>query len=369
MSRATRKTLRRKWVRRTHLLAGLTLGIYLVVMGLTGSILVFGQELETTLAPERLTVEPTGQRLGWDEQLAAFRKQYPEAPIARVIAPGQPDHATLFWVGAWNGAMPIVSLNPYTGEILGERTLGGSFVGFVRYFHITLYAGMTGMLVNGIVGLATLVLLATGLYLWWPSTLKLLRKRVWVHWSGSSARKNWDLHHAIGAWSLPLLVLIVLTGAAFPFMGKLAEWLPTSPPLRTNGTPMTGPASSLQSTVDRAMQTTPGGKLYVVYSPDHDDPARPINVLLYEPGGEAWSRYAMVAMDRTTGRVIDVRRQKTPADRALGSVYPLHTGQFAGLPTQLIWVLVGIAPLILLITGARMTIRRQYGRWIRSRQD
>ena len=361
MSRPTAKAQRRRWIRRLHLFAGLTLGVYLTVMGLTGALLVFGEELEPAVSPDRLTVAPGKAALSWDTQLADFREHYPDAPVSRIIVPAEPDHATLLWIGPWQGDMPIVSVDPYTGEVIGEQTLGGSLIGWTRYFHITLYAGMTGMLINGIVGLATLVHLATGLFLWWPATLKLLRRRLWVKWTSNAARRNWDLHHAIGAWTLPLLVLIVLTGAAFPFKKQLAALLPTSEPVPVAGEvePLATPPS-LQELVDAARAAVPGGTFAVLYSPLAPD--RPLKALVFEPGGKDWYRYVMVTVDRGSGRVVEISSQQTSGDQILASLYPLHTGRFAGPWSKAVWVIVGLAPLTLLITGSAMTIRRQAGR-------
>lgn len=384
MAQKTKRNRLRSILLQIHLWLGLTLGIYFAMMGITGSILVFAEELKPVLNPELYHVVPQGEPMPWEKLLASFRAEYPNVKISRLLLPHQPDEAMVLWIGDWGSAMPIAYLNPYTGMINGERTLGGTIVGFCYYLHIYLYIPEHGFLINGILGLITLAILATGLYLWWPNQVKLLARRLWVAWRSPWSRINWDIHHAVGIWALPVLLLIILTGIAFPFwepVESAVKWLLPEEPKQTAALveaadestdgeskqtePRQGerdeeqPAAkfTLDELIATAKTAVPSGPLFLLSAVDND--RRPLYALFFEPGGENWYRYVSVEVSRETNEVVKVSKQESSADVVMGSMFPLHTGRFGGIWTKSLYAFVGMTPTILLVSGVLIWLRRK----------
>lgn len=346
-----------------HLWLGLSVGVYFTVMGLTGSLLVFADPIDTFLNPQLLAVEPVGEVRPFGEILGAFREQYPEAPISRVAISDEPGHAVQFWIGTWSSSLRQIYVNPYTAEFIGERYMTESLIGWMRYFHFNLYGGEIGWIVNGSLGLVTLVILVTGLILWWPRTVKLLKQRLWVKWQAPANRLNWDLHNAGGAWTLPMMVLIVFTGSYFTFAGPITSAVtaivgPRSEPTKFDA----GEAPQTPPTIDQmiavAQEASPDGRLFYLNAPDNSE--RPLLALFWHPGtGKNWRLYDSVSVDRTTGRVVSVRRPTTAADYVIHAMFPLHTGGFGGMVTRCVYVVLGLVPLGLMFTGTWMWWARQ----------
>src|SRR5690606_6796518 len=83
--------------------------------------------------------------------------------------------------------------------------------------HRQLLMGKTGKVITGICCLSYLVILITGLFLWWPKNSKILRQRLKIKWDAKFKRVNWDLHAVAGFYSLPLLFLIAFTGLTWSY--------------------------------------------------------------------------------------------------------------------------------------------------------
>ncbi|MBL0156231.1 MAG: PepSY domain-containing protein [Bryobacterales bacterium] len=155
----------------THLWLGLFLGLYLVMMGLTGSLLVFGREIDRYLNPHLWEVEEKGQRLPLSQIISAFEQRYPEWKdrYTYINFPVELNQPYTIRLGPNRADQVDVFMDPYSGAILGARTRASSFYGFLCYLHFYLFLGQTGWLLNGWGALLTLTLLFAGIWLWWPA--------------------------------------------------------------------------------------------------------------------------------------------------------------------------------------------------------
>ena len=365
----------RRACHKIHLWLGLTLGLYFALMGVTGSVLVFGEEIDRALNPDLLRVDPAAKPAPFSEVLTGFRAAYPDAPISRVGVPTEAGMPYDFQVGPWSASMLQVYVDPATGEVLGERRLCSSIVGFLQYLHFNLLGGDTGWLLNGIGGLVLLGVLATGLVIWWPRTLGQCWTRLKVKWSASGTRVNWDLHNAVGAWSLPLMVIITATGAVFAFWGSVswavqgmlgkAEVQQMAPPAAPDAA-----ARSVDHLLAAARAAFPEGEVFRIQQPD--SAAKPMRVLFWAPpGGEAWGERVTVEVDRYSGEVLSLHDPRTAAgDRVMGAIYPVHAGFFGGLAIRLLYAAVGMVPVLLAVTGTLMWLNRGGARrlWRRRRR-
>jgi uncharacterized iron-regulated membrane protein len=269
--------------RRIHLYLGLVSGLFLVVVCLTGSILVFEEELTHAFHHERYVVEAaTTPRLSLAQLTAAVRAAKPKAKInglklyanpTRSVEvnlagaagrPGGPQDESrgpgMGGRGEDRGAQtgerrgqgpgertgergqagpggpqagpggpgkggkgdrgPTLYLNPYTGAVLGEFDQHKSFFHFVEEIHRGLVAGRVGKLVMGINSIIFVFILGTGLVLWWPATRRTLSTRLRIKWDASWKRVNYDWHTALGFYSAVFLLVMTLTG-----MGMAFDWV------------------------------------------------------------------------------------------------------------------------------------------------
>ena len=178
---------RKVWLRRLsfqiHLWVGLILTLYLIMIGLTGSILVFREELENLagLNPWR-NLQTSGRPADPVEVIANVRAAFPQARLISLQAPtaSNPVYVAVMQGRGRNFGMGSIAIHPVTAQVLGRmpRRLppNWAWLGFVRNLHATLLLGIKGREVNGALAGALLLINLTGIVIWWPG-LKLWRAR------------------------------------------------------------------------------------------------------------------------------------------------------------------------------------------------
>ena len=204
------------WLRKAtfqlHMWSGIGAGLYVLLASVTGSIVVYRNELYTAATRDPIVVAKSGQRLTDDELKAAATRAYPGYPIIGISRARNPDQAVSISLDGGAGRKNRL-FNPYTGEDLGDSTpLGIRLVSGLLQLHDDLLAGSTGRSINGLGGLLVIVLAFTGIVVWWPG-IKTWRRSLIVHRNAGWRRFTWDLHSMIGFWTLGFIVLFGLSGA------------------------------------------------------------------------------------------------------------------------------------------------------------
>lgn len=203
------------WLRRVifqvHLWSGISLGLYIVFISVTGSVLVYRNELYVAATPEPIISASPGPSLSDDELADAAVRRYPGYRVARVIRARNPDQAVEIWLA--RGATTRERLfDPRSGADVGSAAeVGVWLVTKLIEVHADLLAGRTGRRVNGIGAVAVLLSAGTGLVIWWPGIARWRRSltlRSGVGWK----RFTWDLHSAIGFWSSAFIIVFAVSG-------------------------------------------------------------------------------------------------------------------------------------------------------------
>ncbi len=187
------------------MLGAFVAAIFVVILGLTGSIMAFEDEIDHLTNPRLFRVEPVGNA-------DAARRSWPEGPrgqsgngIGGYGMGVSPDLS--YYVSVGDRAIYV---NQYTGEILGERS-GPTWLSQVHQLHLRLLAGAAGKTVVSWAGVLTLLLTISGLYLWWPV------RRLSVNWAAGGRRRWFDLHNTIGVLAFVFLFVLSLTGIVIGF--------------------------------------------------------------------------------------------------------------------------------------------------------
>lgn len=206
-----------------HLWTGLTLGIVLAVLGLSGSVLVYHDELlEMTQAPAP-HAQAQGVMLPLDALLASAREKFPaKRANATVTLPEKQGDALLvrFQAGSRPGPQrgTDVYVDPASAKVLDVRSAPyNAFIGVMHDLHgRLLIPGREGRQVVGWLGVAMLLLGCSGIVIWWP------KRGQWN--AGFRIRRNargyWlyrDLHGAVGIWGLVVFLVVSFSGVAIAF--------------------------------------------------------------------------------------------------------------------------------------------------------
>ncbi|WP_434116157.1 PepSY-associated TM helix domain-containing protein [Paraburkholderia caffeinilytica] len=205
---------------RWHFYAALFVMPFLVVLAITGTLYCFQPQIEPLLYPHRLIVEPqAAPRLSEDALLAKARAAMPAnaravtAPIART-----PDRSTEFIFRLADGEKQSVYLNPYSGEVLGTLSVERRFMQVDRMLHRKLLLGKPGELLMELAACWTLVMIGTGVALWWPRDKTSTRAALVPRFS-LKGRPFWkNLHAVMGIWLALGALVFVLSG--LPWTGS-----------------------------------------------------------------------------------------------------------------------------------------------------
>jgi uncharacterized iron-regulated membrane protein len=203
------------WLRKAtfqiHLWSGIGLGLYVLLVSLTGSILVYRNELYRAATRDPIVVHGTGPMLS-DEQLKKLAlREYPGYTILN-LSRGRTSGETVA-ISMLDGSKRANRLfNPYTGADLGDSApLGIRAVSKLIALHDDLLGGPTGREINGLAALLLVGVTITGIVVWWPGVTKwrrsltLPRNAGWQRWI-------WGLHSMLGFWTFAAILLFAVSG-------------------------------------------------------------------------------------------------------------------------------------------------------------
>ncbi|MBN3853791.1 PepSY domain-containing protein [Paraburkholderia sp. Ac-20340] len=210
---------------RWHFYAGLFVMPFLIVLAITGTIYCFQPQIEPLLYPHRLVVTPADSpRLPADTLLDKARTALPpEAKPIRAHIEASPARSAEFVFALANGRKESVYVNPYSGDVLGTLDVDSRFMQVDRMLHRKLLLGKPGELLMELAACWTLVMIGTGIALWWPRVATdgkrtSLRSALWPRFS-TKGRPWWkSLHSVIGIWLAVGALAFVVSG--LPWTGS-----------------------------------------------------------------------------------------------------------------------------------------------------
>ena len=348
----------RRWVLWLHLGVGLGLGLMLVVVALSGSLIVFRAEIEDALHASLTRVFPGGSRVALQPILDRAQGAHPGAMFHTINLPTSAGQSVSFWGHDGEGRSFHAYANPYTGELLGADLAGDNPTEWLYHLHANLLAGAVGEQVNGVAAGLWVVLVITGIALWWPRRGRPWRDAFVVQWRAQWRRRNFDLHRVTGIVVAVPLLLVAITGAYFPFKTPFRWFAETltgthasedSPHSRSVG--LETKQVSIDDILRVAGTSFPGAPPNWIHLPEN--PTDGFSVRFRLPGEWRLEGMNYVHVDQFTGALVRVDRhaERTTAQRMLRAMFPLHVGTFGGLATRVLWLLLGLAPLLLLVTG------------------
>ncbi len=207
-----------------HWFLGITAGIVLAVVGVTGGLMSFERTIMEAISPSVIRVEVSGERLTPDAIAERFHAQRADARVEQITLWPEADRSALLRLTPPPGERrgDNIYINPYTGELLGKVT-GEQFFRTVRSLHRWLLIpsepdGINiGRQITGFCAFALVFFALSGLYLRWPR--RALNWRNWFRIDFSLKGRNfyWALHSVIGTWVILMYLLMALTGLTWSY--------------------------------------------------------------------------------------------------------------------------------------------------------
>ena len=366
------KARRKIWLQ-VHLWLGLGLGLFLAVIGLTGSVLVFWHELDEAINPAlyEAAPRPGASAKPLDELLASATQIAPAGwDSAWLDAPKSSGNVS-FGFYYPDASLPseqaqslTIAIDPYSGKEVGRRIfyhawnpLQHSLAGFFFKLHYALFLGGIGGMIVGELAVLFLVSALSGLILWWPLTGKW-RRVLTIKRKASTERFNHDLHQTAGFYSLIVLLVLLVSGIYFnlpdQFRWLVERFSPLTPEQSTLEQPLPPPSAGVlaNALADIHKQIPEAAPAYYSFSPDT---ATPFSACFN--GVQALKPYVLdtrcYQINRATGDIVAIN---DPAHGSAGDLFmqwqwPLHSGQAFGWTGRILVFITGLVCPLLFVTG------------------
>lgn len=354
--------LRRLWLK-AHGWIALGVGWLLALVGLIGALLIVAQPLDRWSHPQFFKIErraaaaaPTLESIR-EQLIATFGSK-----ASFTLRPPRDAEHTM-WVivrgGPWSGT---VYLNPATGQEQGRRGEYEGIVNVLFKFHSALLLQDTGKAILAWIALSYLVLLISGLMLWWPKRWPPVLK---IELRKGLLRGLFDMHRLGGAVFGLLIALSVASGAYMAwrplseFVTTLSGEKPIKPPKIPKGEARQTAALSLDELVAHAQARFPNDPIGYIHLPA--EASRPIRVRLRLADDPHPNGLTSVWLHPQTGAVLALNRwnELDPGARFFSFVYPLHTGELGGVFLEAVTFISGLALGMLGISGIWLWWRRR----------
>jgi len=340
-----------------HLWIGVAAGLYVFVVCVTGTALMFRIDMQKAAYPRLFTPSAPGPLVEPATIMEHVQAAYPDGRLSGVDAPTTARSTYLAYVSKGSEFLTVL-VDPVNAQVLGllpDRT----WVRTLQDLHFDLLAGRTGRVVNGVGALLLLAMCVTGLVIWWPG-IGQWRRAVTVDFTRSWKRVNWDLHSAVGIWTVALTAMWAITGANFAFPGPIRAMVNRLSPISVVRAPQSAPSATSASppptwpsVVEGARARVPGQFVARVVVPSNDRGAFLVTFSAVSPTPVGTAELRSVYIDQHSGAVLSEppRGARTAGDTVMAWLSPLHVGSFGGPVVRVAWLILGLAPPLLFVTG------------------
>ena len=358
---------------RWHFHAGLLCIPFVLVLALTGSIFLFKPQIDAFADRGVDSLAITGQRATGEQHVAAAIASLPGSKLFVYEVPLEPDDAVRVHLYGTDGAGRVVYVHPESLEILKSVPHTSRFTEIVRMIHGELLAGRTGSLFVELAASWAIIMLGTGLFLWWPRETNGIAGVLYPR-LGRGSRVFWrDLHAVTGIWISALAMFLLIT--ALPWttvvgnnIGKIRGWVAAAPQDWSSNS--ADEHAEHRRQVAAASVATPLkiDDIIARVAPYRLEP--PVRLYLPNEKQPRWRvraetqnrpRVRELELDPFTGELAHETpfSEKTALDKAIHIGIAAHEGQLFGIANQLLGLFTALGLLTLCISAIVMWWRRR----------
>jgi uncharacterized iron-regulated membrane protein len=352
----TRRYLR-SWSATAHTWLGLTAGLLVSVLSISGVVIAFRPQIEDALGPKIASAQRCNGLADPDRAAQSVSAYAPGAHIERIVFPADSESYWRLQISDARHVISRVAYDPCSAEVLGQVNV--RWLDWLVDLHHNLLAGKTGRLVVGAFGIALLFMSLSGLFVWLMSKPNW-RRALRIQTTGSTRRVVFDLHRSMGLIAMLVILAQSFTGIwlAYPKTLRAAVgWLVPVDSARkvakkkkdkTKG--QEGPAA-ISALLHAASEAVPDGNPRELRLPDAD--AKSAQVRFWRTGDIRASGNNTVTLDYSKATVIAVERfsDLPPAQKLIEGVTPIHYGEWGGIGSRILLGAAGLVPPILFVSG------------------
>lgn len=385
----------KKWSAKLHLWFGLSIGLIVFIVSLSGTMYVFKDEIQNilrkdvvyveaeTISPKPLPIEVLKEKITLE-----LNEKFPVTSVEIPLDKNK-SYEFLYYEKdkkAWNyfdevKINKLVYVNPYNGEILGVYNEKYDIFPILKSIHWSLLLKTDwGKYVVGIPVVLFIIMLITGIILWWPKNKKARQGRLSFDWKNVKTwkRKNYDLHNILGFYVSFIALILSLTGIYFSY-----PWVKNAFNLALSGASELPKEKEIKSP-DSLLVKNPAvfdlaalevRKKYPAYSSfriplngknKKGKELKNIPVTVYGEEGRFAIRSQLV-FDKNSGKLLlnKSHDQLNNAEQYAHANYDIHTGSYFGVFGKIIWFIAGLICTSLPITGFLIWLGKKKKKGIR----
>ena len=353
-----------------HWLFGITAGLVLALMGVTGAAYSFQDELMRALNPDVLKVEVRDSGTLSPAELVPKLEAASQQRVVGLWLEVEGDRAARVFFAPPPGERrgPSRYFDGYSGELLAEPR-GQGFFDLMLKLHRFLAMGEYGKQITAASTLILVFFCLSGLYLRWPRQAGSWRAWLTLDWARKGRSFNWDLHAVAGTWCLALYLLAALTGLYWSY-----DWyregatalLSTEPGGQQRGGKRGPPPAGELPIVNyhavwEGLQREAGSQLSSYNLRLPPVAGQPVTVFYLRDDAPHERAFNQLALDPLSGDAGKHTRyeQQSFGDQLLTSVYALHVGSYFGLTGRILMMLASLAMPLFAITGWLLYLDRR----------
>ncbi|MFL9833931.1 PepSY-associated TM helix domain-containing protein [Chryseobacterium terrae] len=376
-------SLFKKWTGKLHLWFGLSIGLIIFIVSITGTLFVFKDEVENFTRKDVIYHK---------EQNIAKKKILPIRVLEKMVDEQVKEKYKIHWVNvpidkkmsyqfwwyehnteAWNyfDEFPIYKsayVNPYTGKVLKVYDEKVGFFQIVKSIHWSFLLKQDwGKYVVGIPVIIFVIMLISGIILWWPKNKAARKQRFSFKWKNikSWKRKNYDLHNVLGFYASIFALIFSITGLFYAFFVVQAMIYfifsggSTVYPDFSHITTKAPIEMRTETTLDKVISTTQAkypdsyGFAIDLGHPHMDDHEHPNFSVFVKHLSYSYHKNSSLIFDENSGELLHTynHEDKNFGEKTVAANYDIHVGSILGLPTKIIAFIVSLICASLPVTG------------------
>jgi uncharacterized iron-regulated membrane protein len=384
MTKKIKKKGIKYWVGKAHLWLGLASGLIVLLLSVTGCIYVFSVEITAMLRQDNIYVQEVKQEklplsLLWEKTQNAIGADK-AITTARVF--NNPEKTVLFTCyksGNKDAILYFDSIDqyyniytdPYTGKVLGIYDEELDFFNIIKMLHWSLL--LSAPIGQQIIGWGTfifVIMLITGIVLWWPKNKAARKQRFWFKWKDTTKwrRKNYDLHNIFGFYVATVAIIIAFTGMVWAFtwfqsLVYVAGSLSITPPEQLVAQSKFAEVSDKDAAFNKALATAmkmhTDADAFSLGKPADSVAAIDVYVGQYP---DVYYVAHQIKFDQYTGNLLAEKThdKKNFGEKLITANYDIHVGAILGLPGKIMAFIASFICGMLPVSGFLIWYGRTY---------
>ncbi|GAB3911053.1 PepSY-associated TM helix domain-containing protein [Mucilaginibacter boryungensis] len=346
-----------------HRWLGFISGLVVFIVSITGCLFVFQDEIQDAIHSYRKIEVQQKPYVQPSELKRLALQHYPKGNPAFIAYYG-PDRPAVVMTIVPKLGTRYIYLNPYTGKFLHDEDITKNFFIVVEYIHLyLLLPDKIGRLVVGISVIVFVILLISGLVLWWPKRKSDRKRSFNIKWNGRWRRVNYDLHNVLGFYACSIALILALSGLSIAF-----DWMRNGIYSASNLC-QKYPLEKLvvkSDTLHKNIETKiPADDMAFTYTHQHSPLAQMFFISEGDKKGSGtttvtpyytsmhYYRSDSYTFDQYSGKLLktELQQHKSPGRKMNDANYDIHVGQIIGLPGKIIAFIVSLICASLPVTG------------------